>query len=236
VQSVLQELHHIRENTPVNYVIFLDDTFTLDRGWVEEFCWAYGREIGTGFSINARADTVSLAMISMLAKAGCKHIVYGVESGNPRVRGEILKRPGNNRQFVDAFRWTKEAGILATANYMIGIPGETEEDIRATLALNEELTPDDFCCFVYYPYPGTQLFEKCFKQGYLPDNHSELPIDNGESILHLPNLTREDIKKYYILFAEIREKNYLKRYGGGLNVHDKAIALKTLRGENACCG
>ena len=129
VNNVLMELHYIRENGPIHYVIFLDDTFTIHKGWLEEFCRVYGREIGAGFSINARADTVNPDIITMLAQAGCKHIVYGVESGSKRVREEILNRPGDNKPFVDAFRWTREAGIMATANYMIGIPGETHEDI-----------------------------------------------------------------------------------------------------------
>jgi anaerobic magnesium-protoporphyrin IX monomethyl ester cyclase len=229
VDSALKELRLIRINAPMHYVIFLDDTFTLSRGWVEEFCREYGREIGTGFSINARADTIHPDMITMLAQAGCKHIIYGVESGSRRVREEILNRPGDNRQFVNAFRWTKEAGIMVTANYMIGIPGETHEDIAQTLALNDELAPDDFGYFVFYPYPGTFLFEICRERGYLQENYSELPANNRESILQLPDLTCDDIKNYYTIFTDVREKNYIRRYGSGLNDAHKAIAVKTLR-------
>jgi anaerobic magnesium-protoporphyrin IX monomethyl ester cyclase len=229
VDSVMGELWHICKNASINYVIFLDDTFTVNRGWVEEFCTAYGREIGTGFSINARAETVSPDMITMLAQAGCKHIIYGVESGSRRVREDILNRPGDNRQFIDAFTWTKEAGMLATANYMIGIPGETPEDIEQTLALNDELAPDDFGYFVFYPYPGTPLFEICRERGYLPENYSELPASNRQSILTLPGLTKVDIEHYYNVFTGVREKNYLKRYGSALNEAHKAIAIKSLR-------
>ena len=215
VESVVEELRHIRENAPIHYVIFLDDTFTLSRSWVEEFCTAYGREIGAGFSINARADTVSPDTITLLAQAGCKHIIYGVESGSRRVREDILNRPGDNRQFVDAFRWTKEAGILATANYMIGIPGETSADIEQTLVLNDELAPDDFGYFVFYPYPGTFLFEICREKGYLPENYSELPANNRESILQLPDLTSDEIKNYMYSFRRNRKSFLHNRYRSG---------------------
>jgi radical SAM superfamily enzyme YgiQ (UPF0313 family) len=229
VTSVVEELRHIRENAPLHYVIFLDDTFTIYKGWLEKFCRVYGREIGAGFSINARAETVSPDMVTMLAQAGCKHIVYGVESGSRRVREDILNRPGDNRQFVDAFTWTKETGMLATANYMIGIPGETHEDIAQTLALNEEIAPDDFGYFVFYPYPGTFLFEICRERGYLPENYLELPANNRQSILQLPDLTKENIHHYYNVFTDLREKNYLRRYGGSLNDAQKAAAIKSFR-------
>lgn len=229
VDSILRELRHIRNNGPIHYVIFLDDTFTVNRGWVEQFCKEYGREIGAGFSINARADTVNPDMIAMLAHAGCKHIIYGVESGSRRIREEILKRPGGNMQFVDVFKWTKDAGIMATANYMIGIPEETHEDIEETLSLHEELAPDDFGYFVFYPYPGTSLFEICRERGYLPENYLELPANNRRSILKLPELTKDEIDHYYKVFTELREKNYLERYGDTLNETQKAIAIKSLR-------
>jgi radical SAM superfamily enzyme YgiQ (UPF0313 family) len=229
VKHVVKELHEIREKGPMYYVIFLDDTFTIHKEWLKEFCIEYGREIGAGFSMNARADTVSQNMIAMLAQAGCKHIVYGVESGSRRVRENILNRPGDNRQYIDALKWTKEAGIMATANYMIGIPGETHEDIGETLALNDELAPDDFGCFVFYPYPGTPLFHVCREKGFLPNNYLDLPVKNGQSILTLPDLTKGEIGHYYKLFTDLREKNYLQRYGGALNEAQKVLSAQYLK-------
>jgi radical SAM superfamily enzyme YgiQ (UPF0313 family) len=229
VNNVIHELQHIRENGPIYYVIFLDDTFTIHQEWLKEFCIAYGREIGAGFSINARADTVNPDIITMLAQAGCKHIVYGVESGSRHVREEILNRPGDNKQFVDAFRWTREAGIMATANYMIGIPGETHEDIGETLALNEEIAPDDFGYFIFYPYPGTPLFNVCREKCFLPENYLDLPANNRQSILTLPDLAKDEIEHYYNVFKAMREKNYLRRYGGSLNDAQKTAAIKSLR-------
>ena len=213
VDNVIEELRKIRQERPLNYVIFLDDTFTVNRTWVKEFCRVYGREIGTGFSINARVETVTRNMIDLLAEAGCRHIVYGVESGSVRVRREILNRPTENRPFIEVFNWTKQANIMVTANYMIGLPGETIEDIDQTLYLNKELEPDDFGFFVFYPYPGTRLFQICREKGFLPDNWAKLPSDNRQSILSMPNLTKDDIEHYYNVFAKAREDAYLNRYG-----------------------
>ena len=91
-----------------------------------------------------------------------------MESGCERVRREIMKRPVTNHKIIDVFRWTREAGILVTANYMMGVPGETMEEMQQTIDLHLELDPGDFGYFVFYPYPGTHLFHECKRRGQVP--------------------------------------------------------------------
>ncbi len=166
------------------------------------------------FSLHARVETVNQPMLGELAEAGCYHITYGVESGSERVRLEIMKRNASNQRFRDVFRWTREAGIMVTANYIIGIPGETRSDIEETLALHDELEPLDFGYFVFYPYPGTALFHLCKKEGYLPENYFELPANHRHTILALPDLTPGDIEHYYQRFTEVRKRDQLARLQG----------------------
>jgi radical SAM superfamily enzyme YgiQ (UPF0313 family) len=235
VQDVVKELYHMKGESPLNYVVFLDDTFTVNKAWVEEFCRVYGKEVSTYFSINARVETVDRDMLAQLAKAGCRHIIYGVESGSSRMRREVLHRPVDNQRIIDAFNWTKKASIMVTANYMLGLPGETAEDIEHTLTLNEELQPDDFGYFVFYPYPGTHLFSLCREKHFLPENWLELPANNRQSILNLPELTKEEIIHYYNTFTEVRKQAYMSRYGSALSEENKAIASKSFE-ESAAVG
>lgn len=206
IGSVLAELDAIRAAGPLNYVIFLDDTFTIHHPWVFEFCREFPRRVGVPFSIHARAETMNPKLIDALAAAGCRHVVYGVESGSERVRREVMKRPVTNDRLADVFRRTKEAGILVTANYMIGVPGETPEDLRATMDLHHRLQPLDFGYFVFYPFPGTQLFQVCRQRGWLPENWQELPARHDASILDLPGLTKDDIAAAYADWTAIRER------------------------------
>ncbi len=122
------------------------------------------------FSLHARAETMNPKLIAALAAAGCRHVVYGVESGSERIRREVMKRPVTNDRLVEIFERTREAGMLVTANYMLGVPGERPEDLQATLDLHRQLKPTDFGYFVFYPFPGTQLFETCRQQGQLPED------------------------------------------------------------------
>src|SRR5215471_3016007 len=113
-------------------------------------------------------------------------VTYGVESGSERIRREVMHRPVTNQRFRDVFTWTRDAGILITANFMLGLPDETRDDLQMTLALAEELATDygmlDFGYFVFYPYPGTHLFKLCQERGFLPGGYEELPANHRQSI------------------------------------------------------
>lgn len=212
--GVLAELAELEEAGRLAYVIFLDDTFTIQRPWVEELCRLYGERFGHPFSIHARVETVDPEMLGWLAAAGCRHVTYGVESGSYRIRRDVLRRPVRNQRFRDVFRWTREAGIMVTANYMLGLPEETRDDLEQTLLLAEELDAYDFGYFVFYPYPGTHLFELCRQRGYLPDDFESLPARHSRSILRLPSLTPGDVDEFYERFTQLRERLYRDRYAG----------------------
>ncbi|MDX1812104.1 MAG: radical SAM protein [Gammaproteobacteria bacterium] len=211
VSNVLQEIKSLRQNGPLNYIIFLDDTFTLHHDWLIEFLKRYQHEIKIPFSVNARAETISRNLLQHLADAGCMHIIYGVESGSEQVRKNILSRNISNQHLRDAFQWTRDLNILVTANYMLGLPGEKPEDIEQTLNLHTQLKPDDFGYFVFYPFPGTALYSLCKEKGYLPDNYLELPANHHESILNLPDLSKSDISYYYNRFTELQIHDRLAR-------------------------
>ena len=215
-ENVLAELEQIQRDDLLSYVIFLDDTFTIQHRWVKDFCHLYPERFpDVGFSLHARVETVNEPMIAMLAAAGCRHITYGVESGSLRVRREIMRRPVKNDRFREVFRWTRDAGIMVTANYMLGIPGETRDEMQQTLDLAEELEAFDFGYFVFYPYPGTQLFQVCQAEGYLPDDYLDLPANHRQSILTLPDITQDDISEYYDKFTVLRERIFGDRANRG---------------------
>lgn len=213
VRNVMDELHALNDVGGLAYAIFLDDTFTIHHPWVKEFCEVYGRELGKPFSLHARVETVNEKMLHMLGEAGCNQITYGVESGSARIRYEVMRRPVKNQRFIDVFRWTQEAGIRVTANYMLGLPEETPEDLQMTVDLATELDVIDFGYFVFYPYPGTQLYLTCLAKGYIPDDYDGRPANHRESILLLPTLTNDDIGRAYDQFTALRRRLYLDRLG-----------------------
>ena len=233
--NVLAEIKHLRDTQFVSYITFLDDTFTLAPSWVKEFCSLYEEQLKIPFSLHARAETVNPTMIEQLAAAGCRHITYGVESGSDRVRREVMKRVIANQTLIDVFQYTRDAGIIVTANYILGIPGETLAEAEETMALHEELKPDDFGYFVFYPYPGTSLFHLCRDKGYLPERYWEMPANHRESVLNLPDLSQQDIGRLYDRWTQIRQQNYLNKYGVALDEHGQQVA-RSEHEDSAACG
>jgi anaerobic magnesium-protoporphyrin IX monomethyl ester cyclase len=228
-ENVLREIAELRELGELNYIIFLDDTFTINHAWIKTFCKLYAEQGGPPFSLHARSETVSATLIEHLAEAGCRHIVYGVESGSQRVRRDILQRNISNERLCESFRLTQAAGILATANYMLGIPGETSADIEETLALHDELKPDDFGYFVFYPYPGTSLFKLCTERGYLPDKPFEFPAHHHGSILNLPDLSAQEIEAFYHRFTDLRIRDRLADLPPTTTEHDRQALIDKIR-------
>lgn len=221
IENVIDELKSIQKSGDLNYIIFLDDTFTINHKWVRQFCRVYPQEIGVPFSLHARVETINEQMLVDLAAAGCAHITFGVESGSERLRRNIMDRKVSNQRLIDAFQWSKAAGILTTANYIIGTPTETTEDLDETIALHHKLKPDDFGYFVFYPYPGTPMYRYCKEKGLLPDDFDNLPANHRKSVLCHDTLTEDQIEDYYLRFTKIREDDYLKRYGIRLNSDGK---------------
>jgi radical SAM superfamily enzyme YgiQ (UPF0313 family) len=230
LDNVMAELEQIRAEGELNYVIFLDDTFTINHRWVKEFCNVYAQRFRIPFSLHVRVETVNPDLLAELARAGCAHITYGVESGSERVRKEIMDRHAPNSLFKEVFAATREAGILVTANYIIGTPGETPAEVEETLALHDELMPDDFGYFVFYPYPGTALFKTCLDKGYLPDDYYELPANHRRSILTFPSMSQADIEGFYERFTEVRKRDHGARlrqhgtlHGQDMSEHESAL-------------
>jgi radical SAM superfamily enzyme YgiQ (UPF0313 family) len=214
--DVLDEIDELHEGG-ATYLMFLDDTFTINHKWVREFCKKHSGRTQMPFGLHARVETITQRMLGELAAAGCKHITFGVESGSERVRREVMHRQVSNQRLIDAFQWSRKEGIITTANYMLGLPGETREDLEMTLALHHELQPHDFGYFVFYPYPGTPLYKTCRDLGVLPEDLEELPANHRESVLRLKELSKDDIAEFYDRFTAVREESYLARYGTMLN-------------------
>jgi len=90
-----------------------------------------------------------------------------VECGDEDYRRDILKRPVTNDQIRQAASLARKYGIQFDTLNMIGLPGETFEQALKTLDLNIELKPVFANCYVYQPYPGTDLQKFSVEHGLI---------------------------------------------------------------------
>ncbi len=194
--------NNLRHYPEAKGIIFLDDTFTMDKRWVINFCKRFKADVALPFIILTRVERVDKEILLALKSAGCKVITYGVETGNEWLRKNVLNRDISDEDIKRAFKMTQEAGIDAWATNMTGLPFETKEMGRQTLELNRWIRADNGVCFIFYPYPKTELGALCRKMDLVLDDIESISgVKERPSIKEIYNTHKEMISVYESLYA-----------------------------------
>lgn len=194
--KVVDEIIHLRDTYGIREIQFYDDTFTVMKKNVLEFCRLMEeKKVGVTFSCFARTDCFNEEMAGALKKAGCHQVMFGVESGSPKIL-RILRKEIDLERTKQAVQWAKKAGIEVRAAFIFGTPGETDQTIQETLSYAIELDPDIAIFNITTPYPGTQLYAWAQENGVLL-TQDWWDYELGNSIVDLPPLTCQAIRAMY---------------------------------------
>ena len=168
VQNVIQELKHIIKNfTFIKGFAFDDDVLPLNNRWFREFAGEYKKEIGLPFTCNIHPTLINEEVAKLLKEAGCWRAHMGIESGNDKIRYEILNRKISKEQIIKAFSLLKGNGIKIYSYNLIGLPEENTLEILDTIKLNALIGTDECQVSIFYPYKGTKLYDYCKTTGLL---------------------------------------------------------------------
>jgi len=167
VKNVIDELKYRIKKDSIYEFNFLDDCFTVNKNWTEEFCDSILREgLPINWSCISDINSIDEDLFRLIVKAGCNKINLGIESGSER----ILKLCNKNLQLDRAkriFNYARKYRISTTAYFMAGFPSETTEDINKTIELIKELDPNWVYLNVLIPLPGTVFFKRAVKEGLI---------------------------------------------------------------------
>ncbi len=157
--AVADELAHLKTTYNPDHIWFADDIFGLRPQWVA----AFGREVAARngavpFMIQSRADLMTDEAVEGLRQAGCVEVWMGAESGSQKVL-DAMDKGTTVEEIVTARERLRKAGIRACFFIQFGYPGETFEDIMATINLVRVALPDNIGVSVSYPLPGTKFHE-----------------------------------------------------------------------------
>ena len=164
--SVIDEIKQVTSSYGVAGVTFSDDTFTLNRKRTLEFCQAYQQEVGLPFLCQTRANHADEPILVALKEAGCEEVHIGLESGNDRLRNEVLYRQMERDDIIRTFALARQLGIRASSFNMIGIPFETERTLWDTIDLNRQVRPDKLIHTIFAPLAGSRAKEICEENGW----------------------------------------------------------------------
>ena len=150
-----------------------------------------GEKIELGIS-SLRTDSVTPDIVQTLVAGGQKHSTIAIEAASERLR-KFINKNLKEEQILEAVRISRENGLKGLKIYsMIGIPAETEEDIKEFLVLAKKIKEQnkgfniEFSFSTFVPKPQTPLqwakredtksLEK--KQKYLEKELSKLGISS----------------------------------------------------------
>jgi radical SAM superfamily enzyme YgiQ (UPF0313 family) len=165
---LVDEIERCHRDLGIDFFYLWGDTVTLNVKSFTAFCdELIARNLPIQWFGNARADNLTdPAFVHRLKRAGCWMLALGIESESEDVRKDMAKRLERTK-IQTAFQNMRQAGIKSFAFFIFGYPGETAQTLDATTRYAIELDPDFANFYPAVPYPGTALYEKCVREGWL---------------------------------------------------------------------
>lgn len=157
-EKVVDEIEWIQANYTVKSIWFVDDVFTVSHEWLKKFTEEITRrQLVMPYECITRADRMNEQVILNLKKSGCFRVWIGAESGSQKII-DLMDRRVEVAQVQQMIQLARKHGIQAGTFIMVGYPGETKEDIYATVQHLKNADPDLFTITVAYPIKGTPLY------------------------------------------------------------------------------
>jgi radical SAM superfamily enzyme YgiQ (UPF0313 family) len=145
-----------------------------------------------------RADTLDENLLTKMKQAGCKKIRLAPESGVQRVVDEIIKKNLDLKSVEHAVVLCKKVGIKVGCFFVIGLIGETKEDIEETIRFAyklRQLGADTFIFSIAMPIYGTELYEQAKRGGFLIDGFCEDSLAAVDPLIETPEFTADELRE-----------------------------------------
>ena len=200
-ENVLDEIEQLITKYGTSCLYFSDEAFTLNRKRTLDFLSGYRKRFkNLPFMCQTRADLLNEEIMESLKEAGCHQINIGVESGNEYIRNRILRKELSDEQIKTAFSLARKYDIKTQSFNMLGIPGETKENIWETISLNKELRPSRMPCTIFMPFHGTELGEECLENGMIIADVKDCSIYYSQLTIKHDNLSPRQLIGYQGFF------------------------------------
>ena len=200
-ERLLREIEGTLTRYPLETVHMSDDTFVVHKQWAEDFLGLYAQKLRIRFTCNVAIDLIDEDIARWLAHAGCCGVTFGLETWDESFRKQVLRKRFTNEEAARGVRLLRNQGITVLTSNMIGLPGQTPEDVLNTIEHNRKLgvTMTRHC--IAMPYDGTDIERYGKEHGYLSATFSasEARIPLGQSVFRTPY--KREMENLYWLFG-----------------------------------
>jgi len=219
VRNVIDEMEFLIEKYKIQHFDVEDDNFTFNKQRAKEICQAIikkGWKIEWSTPNGIRADTVDEELIRKMKQAGCARTIVAPESGNQWVVDNLMNKKINLNHVKKVVGWCRKYNLLVDAFFLIGMPGEKEEQIEDTIKYARDLKKrgvNDCGFSVLVPHRGTEAYKIAVKNSWLRNLKTDnfiTGLSTGEPMIETPYLSADKLKEF---FKKARKVNPLIPYG-----------------------
>jgi anaerobic magnesium-protoporphyrin IX monomethyl ester cyclase len=202
IDNIIEEIKSIKKDYRTTNFYFADDSFTCNKNRTKEFCDKI-KGLGITWSCLTRADLIDEDTVIAMKGSGCTTVKIGLESGSQKVLGIMNKRI-KKENVIRASDILHKHNLNWNAYFMVGTPGETEQDVNETLDFIREVKPNFISFSIFTPYPGTPLYKK------LGLSHIPYHLYNHHSIFNKFSDVSSDKIREVAQFSDIYNKGVAK--------------------------
>jgi len=195
---VVDEMEMVNKELGFKEIHFVDDTFTLNPRHAKAIC---NEIMARGLRINwhaySRVDTINEELLKIMRLAGCYYICFGIESGAQQIL-DTIKKGITVDEAKRVVRLCAEAGMEMLLSFILGLPGETPETARQTVALAREFRDKYGAKYGFHllaPLPGTEMREKADEYGVRILTNNWARYDANKPITETAAMSAEAVKE-----------------------------------------
>jgi radical SAM superfamily enzyme YgiQ (UPF0313 family) len=174
---------------------------TLDKDRVAKICDLIvqkGLDIEWFLPNGVRADTLDENLLRKMHRSGCKRIYVAPESGVQRVVNEVIKKNLDLKKVEEVVALCRKIGIKVSCFFVIGLVGETKEDIEQTIKFAYKLRrlgADRFYFSYAMPLYGTELYNQAVASGFLKEGFIDDDLSAVQPLIQTDEFTVEDLRR-----------------------------------------
>jgi anaerobic magnesium-protoporphyrin IX monomethyl ester cyclase len=221
--SVEYVLKHLRllKDMDIKHINFEDDNLTLDKKRFESILGGMKNMNLTWDTPNGiRADTIDSKLLDKMKQTGLTRLTIGIESGSQRVLDEVIHKKLDLKNVVHVAKLCKQKRINLSAFYIIGMPGETKEEIKITLNFAMRMFKEYNVIpklSLFASLPGTEMTKICEQNNY---------IKKGK--INTNEFTSDDVARYYKQFNSKLLLPYISKLNWKTMIRNARILPQTI--------
>lgn len=208
IERIIRELKYLKKKYSLEFFKFHDEDFLMRSiGNLEELSDAYRREINIPFVIETNPKSVTEKKIKLLKNMNCVSASIAIETGDPHLRKNLLKRVDSEEDIVRVFSLFKKYNIRTASFNLLGIPFESRDTYRKTVELNKIANVQYPNISFFYPFEGTLLREVSVKEGFFnPDNKDTIVYQRDNPALNFVSLSAKELlemRNVFVLYVKL---------------------------------